>query len=79
MTVRLWARLPPDSPNVLGNEKGKEKMSDDIDISDPQWRMAGKWDICLADLVPLPDEVSTFAISSRAFENRRTADVNTSV
>jgi hypothetical protein len=67
MTVRLWARLPPDSPNVLGNEKGKEKMSDDIDISDPQWRMAGKWDICLADLVPLPDEVSASAISSRTF------------
>jgi hypothetical protein len=67
MTVRLWARLPPDSPNALGNEKGKEKESDDIDIFDPQWRMAGKWDICLADLIPLPDEVSTFAISSRAF------------
>ena len=67
MTVRLWARLPPDSPNVLGNERGKEKMSGDIDISDPQWRMAGKWDICLADLVPLPDEVSASAISSRAF------------
>jgi hypothetical protein len=67
MTVRLLARLPPDSPNALGNEKGKEKMSDDIYISDPQWRMAGKWDICLADLVPLPDEVSAFAISSRAF------------
>lgn len=66
MTVRLWARLPPDSPNVFGNEKGKEKISDDIDTSDPQWRMAGKWDICLADLVPLPDEVSAFAISSRA-------------
>jgi hypothetical protein len=58
MTVRLWARFPPDSPNVLGNEKGKEKMYDDKDISDPQWRMAGKWDICLADLVPLPDEIS---------------------
>jgi hypothetical protein len=67
MTVRLWARFPPDSPNVLGNEKGKEKMYDDKDISDPQWRMAGKWDICLADLVPLPDEVSASAISSRAF------------
>jgi len=59
MTVQLWAKLPPDSPSVLCNDKGKEKMSDDIDISDPQWRIAGKWDICLADLVPLPDEVST--------------------
>lgn len=67
MTVHLWARLPPRPTNVLGNEKGKEKMSDDIDISDPQWRMAGTWDICLADLVPLPDEVSAFAISSRTF------------
>lgn len=58
MTVRLWARFPQDSPNVLGNEKGKDKMSDDIDISNLQWRMAGKWDIRLADLVPLPDEMS---------------------
>jgi UV radiation resistance-associated gene protein len=65
MTVRLWARLPPDSPNVLGNEKGKDKMSGDT--SDPQWRMAGKWDICLADLVPVPDEVSALALSSRVF------------
>ena len=65
MTVRLWARLPPDSPNLVGNEKGKDKVSEGI--SDPQWRMAGTWDICLADLVPVPDEVSAFAISSRAF------------
>ncbi|KAI0286694.1 hypothetical protein BGY98DRAFT_941490 [Russula aff. rugulosa BPL654] len=56
MTVRLWARLPPDSPNLLGNEKGKDKVSEGI--SDPQWRMAGTWDICLADLVPVPDEMS---------------------
>ena len=64
MTVRLWAKLPSDSRNVLGNEKGKDKVSEDI--SDPQWRMAGKWDICLADLVPVPDEVSAFTISLRA-------------
>jgi hypothetical protein len=59
ITVQLWARLPPYSPSVLGNDKGKEKMSDAVDISDPQWRIAGKWDICLVDLVPLPDEVSS--------------------
>lgn len=77
MTVHLWARLPPDSPNVLGTEKGKDKMSESI--SDPQWRMAGKWDICLANLVPVPDEVSAIAISFRVFKKRRTADVDTAV
>ena len=75
MTVRLWARLPPDSPNILGKEKGKDKMSEDI--SDPQWRMAGKWDICLADLVPVPDEVSIFAISSRTFLRKNKLQMST--
>lgn len=70
MIVRLWARHPPDSPNVLGNEKGKEKMADDIDISDPQWRMAGTWDICLADLVPLSDEVSVLQFHQEPFKEK---------
>jgi hypothetical protein len=79
MTVQLWARLPPDSPSVHGNEKGKEKESDDVDISDPQWRIAGKWDICLADLVPLPDEVSFLQFRQELFKKRWTADVSPAV
>ena len=70
MTVQLWARLPPDSPSVHGSEKGKEKVPDDVDISDPQWRIAGKWDICLADLVPLPDEVSSLQYRQELFKKR---------
>jgi hypothetical protein len=68
ITVQLWARLPPDSPSVLGNDKGKEKISDAVDISDPQWRIAGKWDICLADLVPLADEVSSSHFQQELFK-----------
>ena len=37
-------------------------MSDEVDISDPQWKAAGHWDVCLADLVPLPDEVGSLLI-----------------
>jgi hypothetical protein len=79
MTVHLWARLPPDSPSVLGNDKGKGKMSDDVDISDPQWRIAGKWDICLTDLVPMPDEVSSSQYQQEPFKKRPTADVSSTV
>lgn len=79
MTVHLWARLPPDSPSVHGNDKGKEKMSDDVDISDPQWRIAGKWDICLADLVLMPDEVSSSQFQQELLKKRPTADVNPTV
>ncbi|KAI0307500.1 hypothetical protein B0F90DRAFT_17268 [Multifurca ochricompacta] len=53
MAVQLWARL---HPNVVGKEKGKEKMSGEVDVID--WRIAGKWDICLTNLVPLPDEIA---------------------
>jgi hypothetical protein len=60
MTVQLWAKLRPEPPCVLVNEKGKGKVSDDVDTRDLQWRMTVKWDICLNDLVPLPeDEVSS--------------------
>jgi len=59
MTVELWAKFHLDSTSSLGAGNGKEKMSDDSDISGSHWRMAGKWDVCLADLVPLPDEVSS--------------------
>ncbi len=70
ITVQLWARLPPDSPSVLNNDKRKDKMSGDIDISDPQWKIAGKWDICLADMVPLPDEVSSSQFHQELFKKR---------
>lgn len=79
MTVHLWARLPPDSPSVLGHDKGKEKMSNDVDISDPQWRIAGKWDLCLADLVLMPDEVSSSQFQQDLFKKQPTADVSTTV
>ncbi|KAI0252690.1 hypothetical protein BJV78DRAFT_331272 [Lactifluus subvellereus] len=59
ITVQLWAKLNPDPTSVVGNDKGKEKESDHIDIAAPQWKIAGNWDICLSDLVPLPDEDST--------------------
>jgi hypothetical protein len=60
MTVQLWAKLRPDPPCVLVNDKGQGKVSDEVDTWDLQWRMTVKWDICLNDLVPLPeDEVST--------------------
>ncbi|KAH9964543.1 hypothetical protein BC827DRAFT_1265815 [Russula dissimulans] len=55
ITVQLWAKLHLDPQSSLGGGKGKEKVSDD---SNSHWRMAGKWDVCLADLVPLPDEMS---------------------
>jgi hypothetical protein len=58
IAVQLWAKLHPDRPNVLGTDKGKGKISDDVDSPDPHWKVAGKWDICLTDLVPFPDEVS---------------------
>jgi hypothetical protein len=70
VTVQLWAKLGPDSPNVLSNDEGKVRMSDDVDTCETQWRMAGKWDISLNDLVPLPDEVSFFSISARAFRRK---------
>ena len=62
ITVQLWAKLDQDPTNINNRDKGKEKMSDEVDISDPQWRAAGCWDVCLADLVPLPDEVGSFLI-----------------
>jgi hypothetical protein len=65
VTVQLWAKLCPDPPN--DNDKGKEKISDDVDTWDPQWRVTGKWDICLNDLVPLPDEVCVLVILATAF------------
>ncbi|KAI9460175.1 hypothetical protein BJY52DRAFT_1263480 [Lactarius psammicola] len=58
VTVQLWAKLHQDPTSVNSRDKGKEKMSDGVDISDPKWRAAGHWDICLADLVPLPDEIA---------------------
>jgi hypothetical protein len=79
ISVQLWARLPPDSPSAQRNEKGKEKTSDGVDISDPQWRIAGKWDICLADLVPYPDEVSSSQFQQEHFQKRCTADVSPTV
>ena len=62
MTVQLWAKLQQDPTNVNNRDKGKEKMSDEVDISDPQWKAAGCWDVRLADLVPLPDEVGSSLI-----------------
>lgn len=79
ISVQLWARLPPDSPSAQGNEKGKEKMSDGVDTFDPQWRIAGKWDICLADLIPFPDEVSSSQFQQEPFRKRCTADVSPTV
>ncbi|KAH9046440.1 hypothetical protein EDB84DRAFT_1627604 [Lactarius hengduanensis] len=54
--VQLWAKLHQDPTSVSKRDKGKEKTLDEVDISDPQWKAAGHWDVCLADLVPLPDE-----------------------
>ena len=54
ITVQLWAKLHPDTITIAGSNKGKEK---EIDIAATQWKIAGNWDICLSDLVPLPDEV----------------------
>jgi hypothetical protein len=62
ITVHLWAKLNQDPTSINNRDKGKEKMSDEVDISDPQWKLAGSWDVCLADLVPLPDEVSSLLI-----------------
>ena len=62
ITVQLWAKLHQDPTSVNKRDKGKEKMSDEVDISDPQWKAAGSWDVCLADLVPLPDEVGSLLI-----------------
>ncbi|KAH9982160.1 hypothetical protein BGW80DRAFT_1453104 [Lactifluus volemus] len=59
ITVQLWAKLRPDTTGIVGGDKGKEKMSDGMATVHPQWKMAGSWDICLSDLVPLPDENST--------------------
>jgi len=73
VTVQLWAKLRPDSPNVLAHDKGKERMTDDVDTCETQWRMAGKWDICLDNLVP--DEVSFFQSRQDLFEERRTTGV----
>lgn len=77
MTVQLWAKLGPDSPNVLSNDEGKVRMSDDVDTCETQWRMAGKWDISLNDLVPLPDEVSFFQSRQELFEERTTGVCST--
>jgi hypothetical protein len=62
ITVQLWAKLDQDPTIINNRDKGKEKMSDEVDISDPQWRAAGSWDVCLTDLVPLPDEVGSLLI-----------------
>jgi UV radiation resistance-associated gene protein len=59
ITVQLWAKLRPDTTGIVGGDKGKEKMSDGMATVHPQWKMAGSWDICLSDLVPLPDEVGS--------------------
>jgi UV radiation resistance-associated gene protein len=59
ITVQLWAKLHSDTIGVVSNDKGKEKMSDEVDTTHPQWKMAGNWNICLSDLVPLLDEVSS--------------------
>ncbi|KAH9177034.1 hypothetical protein EDB89DRAFT_1937769 [Lactarius sanguifluus] len=56
--VQLWAKLHQDPTSVSKRDKGKEKTLDEVDISDPQWKAAGHWDVCLADLVPLPDEIA---------------------
>lgn len=77
MTVQLWAKLGPDSPNVLNNDEGKVRMSDDVDTCETQWRMAGKWDISLNDLIPLPDEVSFFQSRQELFEERTTGVCST--
>ena len=70
VTVQLWAKLRPDLPSVLDNDREKERASDDVDTCESQWRMAGKWDICLDDLVPLPDEVSFFNLGESFSKNR---------
>ncbi|KAH8992095.1 hypothetical protein EDB92DRAFT_1991341 [Lactarius akahatsu] len=56
--VQLWAKLHQDRTSVSKRDKGKEQTLDEVDISDPQWKAAGHWDVCLADLVPLPDEIA---------------------
>jgi hypothetical protein len=55
---------------MLGHDKGKERMTDDVDTCETQWRMTGKWDICLDDLVPLPDEVSFFFDLGKTFSKK---------
>ncbi|KAI9512281.1 hypothetical protein F5148DRAFT_1163753 [Russula earlei] len=55
ITVQLWAKSRQDSPSEFGNDRGEKIFDDD---SDSQWRMAGKWDVCLIDLVPFSDEMS---------------------
>ena len=62
ITVQLWAKLHQGPTSVNNRDKGKEKMSDEVDFSDPQWRAARCWGVCLADLVPLPDEVGSLLI-----------------
>ncbi|KAI0271615.1 hypothetical protein BC834DRAFT_452704 [Gloeopeniophorella convolvens] len=57
LTVHLWAKLHPDSPSSTARDKGKRRQSHEPDISDPQWTVVEKWDVCLSDLVPLDDEV----------------------
>jgi hypothetical protein len=75
--VQLWAKMcaDADQPCVLVNDKGKGEMSDDVDTWGMQWRMAVKWDICLSDLVPLPDEVSCLRFGQECFKARRITDL----
>ncbi|KAH9043820.1 hypothetical protein EDB85DRAFT_2138507 [Lactarius pseudohatsudake] len=61
LTLRWTYTISPNRPTLrlpIKRDKGKEKTLDEVDISDPQWKAAGHWDICLADLVPLPDEIA---------------------
>ena len=59
VTINLWGRMTLRSNSPYG--KGKEKQRDAGEIlneTDSQWKMMGEWNVDLANLVPVPDEVS---------------------
>lgn len=41
---------------MRGKGKQKEEIRED---GEGEWRLLEEWAVCLADLVPLPDEVGT--------------------
>jgi UV radiation resistance-associated gene protein len=61
LKVDIWGKVGlgwPGAENAGGISKGKEKERLGDGHQRPEWKVLEQWNVNLADLVPLPDDVS---------------------
>jgi hypothetical protein len=74
LKVEIWGKVGLDWHGVedvdvtlnskgKGKEKEKERPEDESD--NPEWKVLEEWNINLADLVPLPEDVSSLMMNGR--------------